>query len=141
MASPLRGDEQLGSRRLRRGLALLAGGLGFGILAWAGSGIAGGAGAAAAGNDALVAGAAVCYGLVLLGAGWIGRGGRDLLVLGTLLGLGTALLVAGPLGLGLVGPVNWGVVVATVSLVVGLPAVLLLVVETSAPGGARAAGV
>lgn len=119
-----------GRRPYGRSLAGAAGLLGVAALAWAGSGFAGGVGAVPQGDDALVAGATVLYGLVLLGAAWAGRGGRDVLVLGTLLGLGAALLVAGPLGAGLLVPVTWAVLVATVSLVVGLPAVLLAIIES-----------
>lgn len=129
-------DPDVGGRRpYGRGLAGAAGLLGVAAIAWAGSGFAGGIGAVPRGDDALVAGATVLYGLVLLGAAWAGRGGRDVLVLGTLLGVGAAVFVAGPLGAGLVAPVSWAVLVATLSLVVGLPAVLLAIIESSVRAG------
>ena len=129
------------SRRLeRRGVAALAGLFGVVTVAGGSYGVAATAGVLPGGARALVAGPTLLYGLVLLGAAWSGRSGHGLFVLTTLLGLGVALVVSGPLGVSVLDPVRWGVLVGTLSVVVGVPSILLVHLDarTATPAAAGA---
>ncbi len=80
---------------------------------------------------AFVPGPQFLFGVVLLVSGWVGRSAEGVSILATLVVLGMLIVVTGPAAPASLGVVRWSVLATTVLLCVGIPGLVMVLLEAS----------